>query len=134
MKLIPGGLLLAAIGAMVASLWSRYSLSTEYSAPPPGQVILMMHKDIPSLRRAANALASVGLYVLVGVGSQEMKRRFTEEAVKGVEVVVADLQEPSHVAHIVYRSKEIARDLHRPLVGLAMLYPGNHLERGYSLS
>lgn len=121
-----GGLLLvlAVIGAFIAFLWRRHSSSSEYADPPTGHLILLTHKDLPSLRQAANALASYGLHVLVGVSSATMVPHFAETAVKGVELTVVDIQEPSHIAHVVYRSREITRDLQRPLLGIVMLYPG----------
>ena len=121
-----GGLLLsmAAAGGLLSILWRMLSYPAEYAVPPAGHVVLLTHKDLPSLRQAANDLASYGQYVLVGVSSAEMIPHFAETAVKGVETMIVDVQEPSHIAHVVYRSGEIARDLHRPLLGVIMLYPG----------
>ena len=115
--------LLALAGALIAFLWRMHS-SSEYPSPPSGHIALLTHRDLPSLRQAANALASYGLYVLVGVGSAAMVPHFAETAVKGVELMVVDLQEPSHIAQLVFRSRELTRDLQRPLLGVVMLYPG----------
>ena len=76
---------------------------------------------------AANILASKGLYVLFGVASKDMRHYMSQSAIKGVEMIEADINEPASIGNILYRSREITRDLNRPLVGVTLLYPGQEI-------
>jgi hypothetical protein len=98
----------------------------QYISPSSrGHIIVVTHRDLFAINHAVRMLAEeYGIYVLMGVQSKEMVHFLSKDAVKGVELIEVDTTEPSNVAKLVYRSREIIRDLDRPLVGLLMLYPG----------
>eukprot|EP00601_Ochromonadales_sp_CCMP2298_P014186 CAMPEP_0173236996 /NCGR_PEP_ID=MMETSP1142-20121109/11782_1 /TAXON_ID=483371 /ORGANISM="non described non described, Strain CCMP2298" /LENGTH=260 /DNA_ID=CAMNT_0014167591 /DNA_START=142 /DNA_END=921 /DNA_ORIENTATION=- len=83
-------------------------------------VILVTDGAKGHAREVATELAKHGFHVLVGVRSTAELRSFAFEARKGLEPVLFDLTQPATFADIVYRIRQIRRDLDRPLVGVLL--------------
>lgn len=126
-----------ALSIPLSILLQRFYFRDSNAAPvrPYGHLIILTHKDIPCLHIAAEKFADPGVHVLIGVKSAEMLSRFQSEAMrrkgngdgevlKGIETMLVDLDEPAHIANIVFRSTEMVRQLDRPLIGVVILYPG----------
>lgn len=76
---------------------------------------------------AANSLAEEGLHVLLGVPNRDMLHFVSEATVKGVEVLLVDINEPENILRLMSRSRDIIDHLARPLAGVVMQYPGTRL-------
>lgn len=75
-------------------------------------------------RESALELAKQGYHVLVGVKSEDEKRSFAFESRKGLEIILYDIADPSTLANLVYRLRQIKRDLDRPTVGVILNVAG----------
>ena len=69
-------------------------------------------------REAALLLADYGLHVLAGVRTESEARSFIYDTRKGLEPIVLDLSQPVQLARLLYRIKQVTRELNRPLMGI----------------
>ena len=77
-----------------------------------------------SSREAAIELAKHGYHVLVGAKTDAEIRSFAFDARKGLELIKFDITNPSTYVTLVYRLRQIRRDLDRPLVGIVLNLAG----------
>jgi hypothetical protein len=75
-------------------------------------------------REASVELSKLGFHVLVGVKSEEEKRSFAFESRKGLEVILFDIADPTTLVKVVYRLRQLRRDLDRPVVGVVLNLAG----------
>jgi len=69
-------------------------------------------------REVALQLAQEGLHVLACVKNDAELRSFIYDKRKGLEPIVADVSNPPELAHLLYRTRQVALELERPLYGL----------------
>ena len=65
---------------------------------------------------------SSSVHILLGVESESEVRTLQFEGIrsKGIEPIVFDREDVNDFAKVVYRSKEVLRDLNRPLLGIVV--------------
>jgi hypothetical protein len=78
-------------------------------------------------RDASIELTKLGYHVLVGVKSEEEKRSFVFESRKGLEVIIFDVADPTTLVKVVYRLRQLKRDLDRPIVGVVLNLAGAYV-------
>lgn len=66
-------------------------------------------------REIALSLADRGYHVVLGVSSESERKSFNYIYNKGLETILFDMKESSHVADVMYRVEDISRKLHRKL-------------------
>jgi hypothetical protein len=66
----------------------------------------------------AFSMANMGLYVLAGVPTESDVQNFTFDKRKGIEPILFDMKQPNDVVEVLYRIRELIRDLKRPLTAL----------------
>lgn len=71
-------------------------------------------------RTLALRLAGTGLHVLAGVRSEAEARSFIFERRKGLEPIILDVNEPAQISKVLFRIRQIRRDLDRPLMGVVL--------------
>lgn len=73
-------------------------------------------------REAAILLAEQGFHVLACVKTEAQKRSFVYDMSgrKGLEPIVADVADPSQLAELLYRIRQVQRDLRRPLYAVVI--------------
>lgn len=73
-------------------------------------------------REAAILLAEQGFHVLACVKTEAQKRSFIYDMSgrKGLEPIVADVADPSQLAELLYRIRQVHRDLKRPLYAVVV--------------
>ena len=71
-------------------------------------------------REAAILLSQQGFHVLAGVKTEAQRRSFVYDVAdrKGLEPVVTDISDPSQLAALLYRLRQVAADLQRPMYGV----------------
>lgn len=77
-----------------------------------------------SVREASIELAKHGYHVLVGCKSDAEIRSFAFDSRKGLELIKFDIANPATFVTLVYRLRQIRRDLDRPLVGIVLNLAG----------
>ena len=85
-------------------------------------------------REAALLLSQQGFHVLAGVKTESQRRSFVYDVAsrKGLEPVVVDISDPAQLADLLYRIRQVALDLQRPLYGVLInsLQELEYLETG----
>lgn len=79
-----------------------------------------------SVREASIELAKHGYHVLVGCKSEAEIRSFAFDSRKGLELIKFDIANPATFVTLVYRLRQIRRDLDRPLVGIILNLAGTY--------
>lgn len=71
-------------------------------------------------REAAILLSQQGFHVLAGVKTEAQRRSFVYDVAgrKGLEPVVTDISDPSQLAALLYRLRQVAAELERPMYGV----------------
>jgi hypothetical protein len=75
-------------------------------------------------RLASIELAKHGYHVLLGCKTDAEMRSFAFDARKGLELIKFDLVDPSTFVGLIYRLRQIRRDLDRPIVGIVLNLAG----------
>ncbi len=75
-------------------------------------------------RQASIELAKHGYHVLVGCKTDAEIRSFAFDARKGLEMIKFDLADPSTFVTLIYRLRQVRRDLDRPIVGIVLNLAG----------
>lgn len=78
-----------------------------------------------SVREASIELAKHGYHVLVGCKTDAEIRSFAFDSRKGLEMIKFDIANPATFVTLVYRLRQIRRDLDRPLVGVVLNLAGS---------
>lgn len=68
----------------------------------------------------ALSLAEQGNHVIACVPTEADKQTFIFDSLKGLEPMVMDITEPKDIAAVMYRTKEVINELHRPLMGIVL--------------
>jgi hypothetical protein len=76
------------------------------------------------VREAAVELSKLGYHVLVGAKTDAEIRSFAFDSRKGLELIKFDITSPATFVDLVYRLRQIRRDLDRPLVGVVLNLAG----------
>ena len=71
-------------------------------------------------RDIALSLAEYGNHVIACVPTEADKQTFIFDTLKGLEPIVMDITEPKDIAAVMYRTKEVINELHRPLMGIVI--------------
>jgi hypothetical protein len=75
-------------------------------------------------RQASIELAKHGYHVLVGCKTDAEVRSFAFDARKGLEMIKFDIADPSTFVTLIYRLRQVRRDLDRPIVGIVLNLAG----------
>lgn len=110
---------------------SRLSINTgheqnNYSLVPVRRdgVVFVSDGAKGSVREASIELAKHGYHVLVGCKTEAEIRSFAFDSRKGLELIKFDIANPATFVTLVYRLRQIRRDLDRPLVGVVLNLAG----------
>jgi len=79
-----------------------------------------------SSREAAIELAKHGFHVLVGCKTEAEIRSFAFDSRKGMEMIKFDVSSPETYIPLIYRLRQIERDLDRHIVGVVLNLAGMH--------
>lgn len=77
-----------------------------------------------SIRQASIELAKHGYHVLVGCKTDAEIRSFAYDTRKGLELIKFDIADPATFVTLIYRLRQIRRDLDRPIVGIVLNLAG----------
>lgn len=80
-----------------------------------------------SIRQASIELAKHGYHVLVGCKTDAEIRSFAYDTRKGLELIKFDIADPATFVTLIYRLRQIRRDLDRPIVGIVLNLAGKKL-------
>lgn len=123
------------LAIIVLSIWVAYERRQNSTAnvPPPASdrlrvswpvrkdgVIFVTDGAKGDSRLASIELAKHGYHVLVGCKTDAEIRSFAFDARKGLELIKFDLVDPSTFVGLIYRLRQIRRDLDRPIVGIIL--------------
>lgn len=73
-----------------------------------------------NVREASIELTKLGYHVLLGVKSEDERKTFAYDQRKGLETILFDIGDPVTLVNVIYRLRQIRRDLDRPIVGLVI--------------
>ena len=95
-------------------------LPTDTLKVDSGGTIIVTNAGSGMGREIAIRLADRGSHVLACVSNDAELRSFLYENCKGLEAVVFNINDPADIPKLLYRSKEIERDLGRELAGVVI--------------
>lgn len=98
--------------------------STQCSIPivPKEATIIIIHSNHAFVKDAAIFLSQLGYYIIIGVSSEAHQAYFSQHKLQQWNIETFMLQESSMlpIANILYRQKETALRLNRPLHGVVI--------------
>ena len=110
-----------------AGISAQPSFTTQQSIIVPVRkdgVIFISDGAKGSAREAAIELAKHGYHVLVGAKSEAEIRSFAFDSRKGLEPILFDITNPSTFVSLIFRLRQIRRELDRPFVGIVLNLAG----------
>ena len=123
---------LIAFMVLLCSVWIAYKSKPSLSQEPRHKqrglpvpvrkdgVIFISDGAKGSARQASIELAKHGYHVLVGCKTESEIRSFAFDSRKGLELIKFDLADPATFVTLIYRLRQIRRDLDRPIVGIVL--------------
>jgi hypothetical protein len=93
-------------------------------APRKDGVIFVSNAVEGPIRDAVLTLSKFGYHMLIGVRNKKERNSFSYVTQKGVELVNFDMGDPGTYVDMVYRLRQIRKDLDRPFVGLIVNLAG----------
>lgn len=116
-------ILVALIGAAVHQLWPQkipnYALIITSTKPhfrfAEGSTVFITDASLGIHRELALLLSELGVHVLAGVRSNAEMKSFSFDRHKGIETIIFDVNEPVTFSNVLYRVKQIQKELDRSL-------------------